>query len=341
MKAWIDVDNPPQVQYLCPFARHLAGHMGAEIVLTARDYGTTIDLIRQRDLTPSVLGHQAGASRLSKYRQTLVRAWSLARLVTRDGRPDFLISSSRSSAVTARFLGIPSFIFCDYEFAELTSYRRLGSTVIFPEVIGAAHFRNLGFSPDHLLPFAGIKEDISFWGVDVDARAPLDLPTPPGLPRVLVRPPARNAHYYVNRSGDLYDRVLAHLADRADLATVLSPRQPEQITEARQLKWRNDPVILENKADFIALLKSVDAVISSGGTMLREAAYLGVPAYSIFLGPRGAVDKHLASLDLLTFLESADALDHLRPQTDTEPPSWPAVPDAIESICHEILRRTR
>jgi predicted glycosyltransferase len=38
--------------------------------------------------------------------------------------------------------------------------------------------------------------------------------------------------------------------------------------------------------------------------MLREAAYLGVPAYSIFRSRIGAVDRHLASLGRLCMLSS-------------------------------------
>ena len=47
---------------------------------------------------------------------------------------------------------------------------------------------------------------------------------------------------------------------------------------------------------FVPLLKAVDLVICSGGTMLREAAYLGVPAYSIFKSRIGGVDRYLASI---------------------------------------------
>ena len=38
--------------------------------------------------------------------------------------------------------------------------------------------------------------------------------------------------------------------------------------------------------------------------MVREAAYLGVPSYSIFQGRLGAVDRHLASLGRLHLIGS-------------------------------------
>ena len=52
-------------------------------------------------------------------------------------------------------------------------------------------------------------------------------------------------------------------------------------------------VTLSRSVPFVSLLKSVDAVVCSGGTMLREAAYLGIPAYSILQSEIGAVDRWL------------------------------------------------
>ena len=45
-------------------------------------------------------------------------------------------------------------------------------------------------------------------------------------------------------------------------------------------------------------------MISSEGTMNREAATLNVPVYSIFRGTIGAVDRYLAETGRLTLLES-------------------------------------
>ena len=54
---------------------------------------------------------------------------------------------------------------------------------------------------------------------------------------------------------------------------------------------------------FVSLLKSVDSVVCSGGTMLREAAYLGIPAYSIFQSEIGAVDRWLESIGRARLIE--------------------------------------
>jgi predicted glycosyltransferase len=61
----------------------------------------------------------------------------------------------------------------------------------------------------------------------------------------------------------------------------------------------------------VPLLKTVDAVVCSGGTMLREAAFLGVPAYSIFGSRMGGVDLWLEELGRATLLRSPAELERL------------------------------
>ena len=55
--------------------------------------------------------------------------------------------------------------------------------------------------------------------------------------------------------------------------------------------------------------------------MLREAGYLGVPAYSIFRSRIGAVDRHLASIGRLTMLASPEDFSRvaLGPRKGIEP----------------------
>ena len=67
--------------------------------------------------------------------------------------------------------------------------------------------------------------------------------------------------------------------------------------------------------------------------MLREAAYLGVPAYSLFASELGAVDRHLASIGRAVLLASPDEFARIRieptrsfdPSTATQS-SWTSLP---------------
>ncbi len=65
------------------------------------------------------------------------------------------------------------------------------------------------------------------------------------------------------------------------------PRTKEQA--ARLAGQGSDGVFIADKAiDPATLLLHADGVITAGGTMAREAAALGIPAYTVFAGRQGA-----------------------------------------------------
>src|SRR5262249_26395124 len=63
-------------------------------------------------------------------------------------------------------------------------------------------------------------------------------------------------------------------------------------------------LIPEAPLDGPSLLAAADLAISGGGTMNREAALLGTPAYSIFTGPVGAIDQALAASGRLVLVRT-------------------------------------
>jgi len=335
---WIDIDNPPQVQYLLPFKQAFEKR-GYRVALTARDYAITFDILRQRGVEFSSCGKAFGKSRARKVWGTLNRTAALLARFARQ-RPTFLISASRSAALAARLMNIPSFIFCDYEFAELGSFRSLGSHLVFPSVIGANTFLSLGFTSDHLIPFSGIKEHLSFSNVNFEETEPYQFNVPDsGKTLVLFRPPAVESHYHAPLSGDFASEVLKYLSEQSNVVVIFSPRYPWQVSMLDSQQWLNPPVMLEDGIEFVSLLKGVDAVVTSGGTMAREAAYLGIPAFSIFKGKKCAVDNYLESLGKLVFIENKGQLNKMsfRKKAPNEKPENGEM--VLENLVTEILKR--
>ncbi len=72
-------------------------------------------------------------------------------------------------------------------------------------------------------------------------------------------------------------------------------------------------LIPENVLHGPNLLWHVDAMFGGGGTMNREAASLGVPAFSFFSGPLGAVDRYLSEHGKLTMLHSVSQIEDIQP----------------------------
>jgi uncharacterized protein len=312
VRVWADIENPPQVQYLLPVLE-ASRERGFDTLVTARDYGDTFELLRARGVPYHAVGSAYGASKPAKVRGLVGRTLALSRLLRRE-RPDVLIGASRAGALAARLRRIRPFVISDYEHVETRFFRLAGATLLFPDVIAPEAFASAGFPVDRLVPFRGLKEDLTFAGIDLASvrAAELDGAGSHDLVRVLFRPPAEESHYFDRASRTAAQEALAYLASRAGVQVVFSPRHPWQLEYVGSLEWQHEPVLLERSLPFLELLQAVDLVVCSGGTMLREAAYLGIPAYSIFRSEIGAVDRYLASIGRATLLGPGDPLATIR-----------------------------
>jgi uncharacterized protein len=306
LRVWLDIENPPQVQYLVPLARALE-RRGAAVTVTARDYGMTFELLRAHDVEFEGVGRHFGASKRAKVAGTLRRVRDLRRIVGARPRPHAVLSVSRSASLAARSFGIPSFAVCDYEYVNLSVFRLAGTYIVHPDVIPADAFRARGVSGERLIPFRGIKEDITFADVDLASFAPYAFHELEGSTarRVLVRPPAEESHYHRAESSELGRATLRWLASVDDVRIVFSPRYGWQLEQLDEIEWATPPLVLHDAVPFVSLLKAVDVVVSGGGTMTREAAYLGIPAVSVFRGAGGEVDRYLEGTGRLTIVRSA------------------------------------
>lgn len=335
---WIDIDNPPQVQYLSPFVGAFV-ERGHRVEVTARDHGMALGLLRLHDVAFVPIGRQPGAGRFNKVMGTLQRAWVLRKHMRRCGGAAALLCGSRSGVLAARLMGIPAFVIIDYEHVELDSYRRLGATVLFPNVIGTDTFRNKGFDADRAIAFSGLKEDLSFAGKILKPTQPAELKhISKGMCRVLLRPPAEDSHYFSDQSRHLFKAAVRALAPRSDVQAVFAPRRPEQRSLVQSVAWANAPIVLERPVPFIDLLGSVDCVVCSGGTMLREAAYLGVPAVGVFAGTTGRVDAYLASLGAVRLIRNAAELERIDWRMPKQEGMLVRNPSLIDEIVSHITR---
>ena len=311
MRVWIDIENPPQVQYLLPLHRAFLA-TGAETILTARDNGSTVTMLERAGVAAHVCGHRSSRSKFDKLRGLGQRVVRLNRFFARSGCPDVLIAASRPAAVAARAMSIPSLIVGDYEYANVSVYRMTGSTILHPEVIDPGAFQQRGMRADQLVAFRGIKEDLTFAGVDLEVVEPHDFGgVPADAVRVLFRPPSETSHYYNRLSTAMAAATLRHLAASGALV-VFAPRARGQLGYLDGIAFRREPIVLERPVPFVPLLKSVDAVVCSGGTMLREAAFLGIPAYSIFQSRIGAVDRWLQEIGRAELLSEPSQLARIK-----------------------------
>jgi predicted glycosyltransferase len=240
--------------------------------------------------------------------------------------------------LTAGLLRTRSLVINDYEFSGGTLLFH-PSYVMAPDVIPTDAFRHMS---RNVLTYRGIKEDVYAAGFSPDPSILERLRIKTSDVVVAVRPPAVEAHYHRQDSDTLFDATMNFLRRAKGVKVILLPRNDRQAAQlrtiCRDLLDSGDMVIPDRAESGLNLVWYSDLVISGGGTMNREAAALGVPAYSIFRGAIGAVDRHLAEQGRLILLENATDLKskvRLQQRVKTHPTASgtrQALSDIVEHI---------
>jgi predicted glycosyltransferase len=135
----------------------------------------------------------------------------------------------------------------------------------------------------------------------------------------------------------LFERLLQRLAQDEGLTVLLLPRTPDQLRAFEEhglgaVTWRGEPL------DGRQLVAGADAVVSAGGSMNREAAVLGTPAYSIYGGRVAAVDRALAAEDRLSFLTIESDVDTLTIRRKESNSCDPVEDTLLQAFVDRIMR---
>jgi predicted glycosyltransferase len=304
-KIWIDLDNTPHVPFFLPIIEELRAR-GYEVLLTARDSYQVCQLLELHHLCCRVVGRHWGKNRIMKMAGTVLRAARLLSLALAE-KPDVAVAhGSRAQTLSSLVVGIPRISIFDYEFASAMGFLHPDWAFV-PEVIPPTVKID---AKKQVLRYPGIKEDVYVGRLAPGTTVKDQLGVSEKDLLVTVRPPATEAHYHNSDAEGLLDAALHFLTSKPDVAVILLPRNERQdaFLRKRWSEWiaKRRIIIPDRALDGLNLIWSSDLVISGGGTMNREAAALGVPVYSIFRGPIGAVDKHLAETGRLKLLTSAE-----------------------------------
>jgi uncharacterized protein len=312
MRLWIDLANSPHVPFFKALAKKFVAQ-GHEIETTAREFAETIPLARAAGFTPQVVGAHGGRAVSAKAGTLLSRAWTLARWA-RGRKFDLAIShNSYSQILAARALGIKTITLMDYEHqpANHLSFR-LSSRIIVPTSFPARRLRHYGARVGKVRRYHGTKEDVYLADFQPDPSfgAQLcELGVNPDNVLVLMRPPAHDAlyHRFLN---PMFDDALVILLANVNVQVILLPRN-----EAQRVMYSTNAgerlIIPAEPLHGPNVIAASDLVISAGGTINREAAALGVPAVSIYIGQWAAVDEELIKEGRLQRISEPDELRNL------------------------------
>jgi len=309
VRIWIDITNSPHVLFFEPIIDDLtrAGH---EVEVTARDFAQTLGLLKSKGIEHHLIGRHRGKSRFKKAWGLVSRSFALLAFGARRRFDVAFSHNSNDLAVAAWLLRVPHLVVHDYEHADL-SYAvnaRLASRILVPESIPLSAITAHGARAERVGHFAGLKEHV-YLSPDMplaeDSRALLGIPADAVL--AVVRPPATMSAYHLfgNR---LFTDVVTRLGADPRVRIVVLPRTPSQRAELEGSLPANAQ-IPEGVVDGPSLIRAADLVVSAGGTMNREAATLGTPAYTVFAGEMGAVDEDLIERGYLIRVEKPDDIE--------------------------------
>lgn len=303
-KIWIDLDNSPHVPFFAPIIAALEGK-GYRVWVTARDRFQVAELAAMHKIPNDLVGRDYGKSKLYKYTGLMYRTLQLLPLVQRE-KPSLALShGSRSQVAAAKLSGIPTIVMLDYEFVNLSFPFKIDD-IFMPDAIPE---QMIAGNCKHIWRYPGIKEDVYVPGFHPSNDILQELGIAPDQIVVTMRPPATTAHYHNAKSESLFHDVISFAAATPNAVIIMLPRNEKQSEEIRRT-WRgvleSGKMVIPGKAvRGLDLAWHSDLVVSGGGTMIREAAALGVPAYSVFSGETGCVDLHLAETGRLTLISDS------------------------------------
>jgi predicted glycosyltransferase len=291
MRIWIDLANSPHV----PFFRSLTNEFrqrGHEVIITARDFAETVPLAEAAGLAPEVIGGHGGGALSGKAGNLVGRAMALSRWA-RGRNLDMAVShNSYSQILAARVLSLRTVTLMDYEHQPANHLAfRFASRIIVPCAFPEEGLKRFGAQAAKVRRYDGLKEDVYLADFQSDpqfAKQLGQLGISPTDVLVTVRPPASEALYH-RFENELFDQLLNRLAAAPNTKVVLLPRNNAQ----RKMYSDGKLIVLREPLDGANLISHSDLVVSGGGTMNREAAALGVPAASIYMGAWAAIDNQL------------------------------------------------
>jgi predicted glycosyltransferase len=305
---WIDLANSPHVLFFMPVIDELRGR-GVETVITARDFAQTVSLCERFRIDAEVIGSHGGASVADKVRELGDRVRALRAFAGRTHPRVAVSHNAYAQVVAARSLGLPAVTAMDYEFQPANHLAfRCASLVAVPDVFPLDRLRAQGAPPRKTWRYRGLKEHIALAGFAPDPGYMAGAGIDDSRPVVVVRPPADMALYH-RFENPLFAGLLRRL-QREDVSVVLLARTPAQAADLERdgfgdLVWRGE--VLDGRH----LVAGADAVVSAGGSMNREAVVLGTPAYSVYAGKMGAVDRSLVAEGRMHLIESPADVDGL------------------------------
>jgi len=314
MKIWFDALTPKQF-LLFHSLKNEFEKRGVDVWVTSRDYEQVLPLIRMLNADVEIVGKFGGGTMKGKLQASILRSKKLLESVSRE-KPDAAMSGgSPESARIAYGLTFPHFCISDSPHSPVFPLCLPITEILFSSwVIGFEEWRKHGIARPHVRYYKAL--DPVFWLVDASPKRSVlrDLRLREDQ-YVLVRLPEVLASYLLGVKDASNSKTMNFVQELPSIfpehRIVIMTRYSSQGKLFRRLG--NRILLVDRVVDGTNLVRFASLFIGGGGTMTQEAALLGVPAISIFSGPKLTVLEYLHRKGLVThFPDPRLALKYLR-----------------------------
>jgi len=342
MKIWIDLANSPHVNFFLPIIQ-LLNSCRHNLFITMREYAQTVSLGKKYGIEGMIVGKHGGRNLTTKFFNFIMRSRQLQLAVKGKAIHLAVSHNSYTNIIAGRLVGARVVTLMDYEGQPANHLAfRLAHKIIVPDCFPDQALRRFGADGKKVYKYNGFKEQIYLSGFAPDESFFTDLVTNCELDKsrdlskkvlVTVRSPATMAIYH-RFENPLFEKLLAALNRNPEVLAIILPRVSQQAEDIKS-KFPN-LVVPKKPLDGRNLCHYSDLVISAGGTMNREAAILGTPAYSIFGGRQPAVDKRLIAMGRMAHIGNEKDLSKIR--FEKKRPGRSLInPDLLKEVVREIL----
>jgi len=276
LKIWFDVLTPKQLLFFEPMIRRIK--QNHTVLCTSRDYQQVTQLAKIRGLKLIIVGKHGGTRRHDKLNASLHRAKSLS-LRIKKFSPDITISFCSPEAARVSY-GLDISHICFSDSPHATAVMRLViplvQKLLIPWIIPKKKFTKFGIN---------IKDVISYRAIDaaVIARRKVSennkiRSKKNGRKTILVRVEEEYASYSTKKRPaiPIIKEILENFPNEE---IMVMGRYASQVRHLQQVFGKKIRV-LSKVIDSKILLKKIDVLIGSGGTMTAESALLGIPTIS-------------------------------------------------------------
>ena len=300
MKIWIDILTPKQLL----FAEIIIKKLGKKhnFLCTSRRYGEVLKLAKIRNFDLNFIGKYGGETKEGKFFASVERSRILSKKI-KQFSPELILSFCSPEAARISFgLGIRHIAFCDSPHAEAVMKLTLPliNKLLIPKIIPKNEFVKYGINPKNIITYNTIDASVIIQRKTLEEKP---LPFRDNLRKNILIRLEEEESSYAKKSNT--SKIILHeiMKDFPKENVVVLARYPKQIQKIKKVVNKNVKII-GMSYDGKFLLKNTDIFIGSGGTMVAEAALLGIPTISYNAVPN-RIEKYLVKMSLVKRTENA------------------------------------